>query len=127
MNRIVLFILILLLFTASATFVWWALTLPGAVTVPFGEREISIQSGLATFLMLLFGGVIAFIWWLVSGLFILPGKIGKSRQASRTRKANSALKTFRIQISTSRGASAVLLVTGSCLTFATRSKLDQGP
>ena len=91
MNRIVLFILILLLFTASAAFVWWALTLPGAVTVPFGEREISIQSGLAAFLMLLFGGVIAFVWWLISGLFILPGKIGKSRHASRTRKANSAL------------------------------------
>ena len=91
MNRIVLFVLILLLFVVAATFAWWALTLPGAVTIPWGEQEISIQSGLAAFLMLVFGGVIAFCWWIVSGLFILPGKIGKSRQVSRTRKANSAL------------------------------------
>ena len=91
MNRIVLFVLILLLFVVAATFAWWALTLPGAVTIPWGEQEISIQSGLAAFLMLVLGGVIAFCWWIVSGLFILPGKIGKSRQVSRTRKANSAL------------------------------------
>lgn len=91
MNRIILLVVILLLFTVAAAFVWWALTLPGAVTVPFGQQEISIQSGLAAFLMLLLGGIIAFFWWIVSGIFILPGKIGKSRQASKTRKANSAL------------------------------------
>ena len=91
MNRIVLFVVILLLFAVAASFAWWALSLPGAVTVPYGEQEISIQSGLAAFLMLLLGGVIAFAWWILSGLFILPGKIGKSRQVSRTRKANSAL------------------------------------
>ena len=91
MNRIVLFVVILLLFAVAASFAWWTLSLPGAVTVPYGEQEISIQSGLAAFLMLLLGGVIAFAWWILSGLFILPGKIGKSRQVSRTRKANSAL------------------------------------
>lgn len=91
MNRIVLFILLLVLFTAASAFVWWALTLPGKVIVPLGEQQVEIQSGLAAFLMLLLGGFIAFGWWVVSGIFILPGKIGKSRAASRTRKANAAL------------------------------------
>ena len=50
MNRIVLFVLILLLFAVAATFAWWALSLPGAVTFPYGEQEISVQSGLAAFL-----------------------------------------------------------------------------
>lgn len=91
MNRIVLFILILVLFTAAVAFAWWALTLPGAVIVPLGGQEVSIQSGLAAFLVFLLGSAIAFVWWVLSSIFVLPGRIGKSRQVSRTRKANSAL------------------------------------
>ena len=43
MNRIILLVVILLLFTMAAAFVWWALTLPGAVTVPFGQQEMQLS------------------------------------------------------------------------------------
>ncbi|KCZ91596.1 heme biosynthesis protein HemY [Hyphomonas johnsonii] len=91
MNRIFLFVLILSIVIGGALVGFWAFTLPGHVTIPVGQETIQIRSGFAAILMLLFGGIIAFGWWVLSGLFVLPGKIGRSRQNSRARKANLAL------------------------------------
>ena len=91
MNRIFLFLIILIAVLAAGMFSWWAFTLPGAVTVPVGDTEMSIQTGLALVIVLMLGGLIAFAWWIISGIFVLPGKIGRSRRTSRTRKANAAL------------------------------------
>ena len=91
MNRIFLFLIILVTVLLAGMFSWWAFTLPGAVTVPVGETEMSIQTGLALVLVLMLGGLIAFAWWIISGVFVLPGKIGRSRRTTRTRKANAAL------------------------------------
>ena len=91
MNRIFLFLIILIAVLAAGMFSWWAFTLPGAVTVPVGDTEMSIQTGLALVIVLMLGGLIAFAWWIISGIFVLPGKIGRSRRSSRTRKANAAL------------------------------------
>lgn len=91
MNRILLLFLILAIMVAGALIGWWAYTLPGQVTIPWGDNVIGIRSGFAALGMLVFGGLIAFGWWIISGVFVLPGKIGKRRNLKKARKANSIL------------------------------------
>lgn len=91
MNRIMLLILVLAIIVVGALVGWWAFTLPGEVTIPWGDNVIGIRSGFAALGMLVFGGLIAFAWWIISGVFVLPGKIGKSRHQNKARKANSIL------------------------------------
>ena len=92
MNRILLFIGVVTLLVLGALFAWWAFQLPGEVVVRDATGElISFKSWLAALIMLILGGGIAIAWWLLSGIFVLPGKLGKSRQRVRSRKANSAL------------------------------------
>lgn len=91
MNRIMLLILVLAIIVVGALVGWWAFTLPGQVTIPWGENVIGIRSGFAALGMLVLGGLIAFAWWIISGIFVLPGKIGKSRSQNKARKANSVL------------------------------------
>ncbi|MCA8900722.1 MAG: heme biosynthesis protein HemY [Hyphomonas sp.] len=91
MNRIIVFLVILILFVAVLALGWWAYTLPGEVTVPVGAEEVRIKSGLAAAGVLLLSGLIAAAWWIISGIFVLPGRISRSRRRSQARKANSAL------------------------------------
>jgi len=91
MNRIIVFLVLLLLLIAALAFGWWAYTLPGKVTIPVGAEEISIKSGAAVALVLALSGLMAVAWWIVSGIFVLPGRISRSRKRSKSRKANAAL------------------------------------
>ena len=91
MNRIIVFLVLLLLLISALAFGWWAYTLPGKVTVPIGAEEISIKSGAAVALVLALSGLMAAAWWIISGIFVLPGRISRSRKRSRARKANAAL------------------------------------
>ncbi len=52
MNRIIVFLVLLIVLIAALAFGWWAYTLPGKVTVPIGAEEISIKSGAAVALVL---------------------------------------------------------------------------
>ena len=91
MNRIIVFLVLLLLVIGALAFGWWAYTLPGKVTIPVGAEEISIKSGAAVALVLALSGLMAAAWWVVSGIFVLPGRISRSRKRSKSRKANAAL------------------------------------
>ncbi|MEZ5953584.1 MAG: heme biosynthesis HemY N-terminal domain-containing protein [Hyphomonas sp.] len=91
MNRIIVFLVFLLLFVAMLAVGWWAYTLPGEVTVPVGQEEVRIKSGLAALGVVFLSALIAALWWIISGLFVLPGRIGRSRKRAQARKANSAL------------------------------------
>lgn len=91
MNRIIVFLVLLLVLIAALAFGWWAYTLPGKVTIPVGAEEISIKSGAAVALVLALSGVLAVAWWIVSGIFVLPGRISRARKRSKSRKANAAL------------------------------------
>jgi HemY protein len=91
MNRIIVFLVLLIVLIAALAFGWWAYTLPGKVTVPIGTEEISIKSGAAVALVLALSGIMAAAWWIISGIFVLPGRIARSRRQSKSRKANAAL------------------------------------
>ena len=91
MNRIIVFLVLLIVLIAALAFGWWAYTLPGKVTVPIGTEEISIKSGAAVALVLALSGLMAAAWWIISGIFVLPGRIARSRRQSKSRKANAAL------------------------------------
>ncbi len=91
MSRFFLFLFVLLLVGLGAVLAWWAFSLPGEVTFPVGEEIVSIRSGVAAILLALFGGLIALVWWLMTGILVLPGRIGRARQLARARKANAAL------------------------------------
>lgn len=91
MNRIIVFLVLLIVLIAALAFGWWAYTLPGKVTVPIGAEEISIKSGAAVALVLALSGLMAAAWWILSGIFVLPGRIARSRRRSKSRKANAAL------------------------------------
>lgn len=91
MNRIFLLFIALLIIVIGAAIGWWAFNLPGEVTLPVGDSIVSIRSGFALLGLILFGGIIALGWWILSGLFILPGKIGQKRTHRKAKKANSAL------------------------------------
>lgn len=91
MSRFFLFLFVLILVGLGAVLAWWAFSLPGEVTFPVGEEIVSIRSGVAAILLALFGGLIALVWWLMTGMLVLPGRIGRARQLARTRKANAAL------------------------------------
>ena len=92
MNRIFLFIVILVIIVGGALVGFWAVTLPGSVVINDSRGElVSLHSGVAAIALIVFGGLVAAAWWVISGLFVLPGKIGRSRQSNRARKANMAL------------------------------------
>ena len=91
MNRIIVFLVILLMVVAVLALGWWAFTLPGEVTVPVGQEEVRIKAGLAVVGVLFLSALIAAVWWILSGLFVLPGRISRSRRRSKAKKANSAL------------------------------------
>ncbi|MFN7056443.1 heme biosynthesis protein HemY [Hyphomonas sp.] len=91
MSRFFLFVFVLLLIAVGAVLAWWAFSLPGEVTFPVGQEIVSIRSGIAAILILVFGGLIALAWWIATGLLVLPGRISKAQRLARTRKANAAL------------------------------------
>ena len=92
MNRIFLFILILVIIAGGALIGFWAVNLPGSVVINDSRGElVSLHTGVAAIALIVFGGLVAAVWWVISGLFVLPGKIGRSRQTNRARKANMAL------------------------------------
>lgn len=92
MNRIFLFILILVIIVGGALIGFWAVNLPGSVVINDSRGElVSLDTGVAAIVLIVFGGLVAAVWWVISGLFVLPGKIGRSRQSNRARKANMAL------------------------------------
>lgn len=91
MSRFFLFIFVLLLISVGAVLAWWAFSLPGEVTFPVGQEIVSIRTGVAAILLLVFGGLIALAWWLATGILVLPGRISKAQRLARTRKANAAL------------------------------------
>ncbi|MBU1286604.1 MAG: heme biosynthesis protein HemY [Alphaproteobacteria bacterium] len=92
MNRIFLFVLILLIIVGGALIGFWAVNLPGSVVINDSRGElVSLHMGVAAIALIVFGGLVAAAWWLLSGLFVLPGKIGRARQSSLARKANMAL------------------------------------
>ncbi|MCA8898053.1 MAG: heme biosynthesis protein HemY, partial [Hyphomonas sp.] len=80
MNRIIVFLVILLMVVAVLALGWWAFTLPGEVTVPVGQEEVRIKAGLAVVGVLFLSALIAAVWWILSGLFVLPGRISRSRR-----------------------------------------------
>ena len=60
MNRILLFIGVVMLLVLGALFAWWAFQLPGEVVVRDATGElISFKSWLAALIMLILGGGIA--------------------------------------------------------------------
>jgi HemY protein len=92
MNRIFLFILILVIIAGGALIGFWAVNLPGSVVINDSRGElVSLHTGVAAIALIVFGGLVAAVWWVISGLFVLPGKIGRARQTNRARKANMAL------------------------------------
>ncbi len=92
MNRIFLFVLILLIIVGGALIGFWAVNLPGSVVINDSRGElVSLHMGVAAIALIVFGGLVAAAWWLLSGLFVLPGKIGRARQSGLARKANLAL------------------------------------
>lgn len=91
MRRLFLLLLGVIGFLAVGAFCWWAFNLPGRVSIPVGGDVMDLQAGAALLAVIILGGVIAALWWLLTSVLVLPGKIGKSRQVARVRKANSAL------------------------------------
>lgn len=82
---------IILLIVAAGTATFLLSTLPGSVTIDAFQREIRLPLVLSILLLLLFGGALAMFWGGFIGLWRLPGKLGRSRRASKVKKANLAL------------------------------------
>lgn len=85
-----LFVILLLVVLAGAGTLYLA-SLPGSVQINAFGIVAEINLVWATLLALLLCGVVIGIWSLLSGLWTLPGKVGRSRQQARIRKANQAL------------------------------------
>lgn len=64
---------------------------PGGVTIDTGTEATTISVWLATSAILLLGAAVSLVLGTLVGFFKLPGKIGKSRKQSKTKKANAAL------------------------------------
>ena len=68
MNRIFLFVLILLIIVGGALIGFWAVNLPGSVVINDSRGElVSLHMGVAAIALIVFGGLVAAAWWLLSG------------------------------------------------------------
>lgn len=90
MSMIRLFFIILLV-VAAGVVTFLLSSLPGSVTIDAFDREIRLPLVLSILLLLFFGGTLALVWGGFVGLWRLPGKLGRSRRASKVKKANLAL------------------------------------
>ncbi|MEO0983557.1 MAG: heme biosynthesis HemY N-terminal domain-containing protein [Pseudomonadota bacterium] len=91
MTRNLILVAITLLVVAVAAATIYLFTLPGGVTIDAFGLDVSLNIPAALALLLALGVTIAVATSFLSGVLTLPGKIGKSRQASKVRKANKAL------------------------------------
>ncbi|MEL6245026.1 MAG: heme biosynthesis HemY N-terminal domain-containing protein [Pseudomonadota bacterium] len=92
MKRIVYFILIGLIALFAVVVVMWAWSKPGGVTVDLGTgTSVEMNFALAGAILLILSGIAALGLSFLGGVFALPGRLGRSRQRVRTRKANQAL------------------------------------
>ncbi len=82
---------IILLVAAGGVATFLLAKLPGSVTLDAFGTQIQLPLVLSILLLLVLGGAVALVWGAFIGLWRLPGKIGKSRQMSRVKKANLAL------------------------------------
>ncbi|MEM9667948.1 MAG: heme biosynthesis HemY N-terminal domain-containing protein [Pseudomonadota bacterium] len=85
-----LLLIVVVLIAAGAGTVYLA-NMPGGVSFELFGWEGRLPVLATIILQLMIGGTIALIWGLFAGLWKLPVRIGKSRRASRVRKANYAL------------------------------------
>lgn len=88
MTRLIIFLILVVATMIGLFFV--AGNEPGGVTVSMGGQDTTINLVLAGLALLLIGVLMVGVWWLL-GIFTLPKKIGRSRQQSKTKKANAAL------------------------------------
>jgi HemY protein len=82
---------IILLVAAGGVATFLLAKLPGSVTIDAFGTQVQLPLVLSILLLLVVGGAVALFWGAFVGLWRLPGKIGKSRQMSRVKKANLAL------------------------------------
>ena len=126
MNRIFLFILILVIIVGGALIGFWAVNLPGSVVINDSRGElVSLHTGVAAIALIVFGGLVAAAWWIISGLFVLPGKIGRSRQTNRSRKANMALAEGLLAAEAGDSVHALKLARKALLASGTRPSKPQ--
>jgi HemY protein len=85
-----IFIIVVLLIAVSLGVVYLA-QLPGSLSFDMFGFEGTLGVAPTVLLLALMGALIALVVSLLTGLIRLPGKVGKSRETSKIRKANNAL------------------------------------
>ena len=83
--------LILLLIVAAAAGTIYLNTLPGGISFDLFGFEGRFNLAATVVAIMALGGLAALVWGVLAGLIRLPGKLGKSRHASKVKKANMAL------------------------------------
>ena len=91
MKRIFIVLIILALIGGAAAGTLFLNTLPGGITFDLFGFEGSVNLAATVVAIVLLGALMALVWGMFSGLIRLPGKLGRSRRASKIKKANMAL------------------------------------
>ncbi|MEL7452974.1 MAG: heme biosynthesis HemY N-terminal domain-containing protein, partial [Pseudomonadota bacterium] len=84
-------IVLILLIVAAGAGTLYLTTLPGGVEFELFSFQGRLNLAGTIIVLVLLGGVVALVWGLVTGLWQLPGRLGRSRRLSRVKKANIAL------------------------------------
>ena len=98
MKRIFIVLIILALIGGAAAGTLFLNTLPGGITFDLFGFEGSVNLAATVVAIVLLGALMALVWGMFSGLIRLPGKLGRSRRASKIKKANMALALSLIHI-----------------------------
>ena len=91
MKRIFIVLIILVLIGGAAAGTLFLNTLPGGISFDLFGFEGQFNLAATVVAIMLLGGLAALAWGIVAGLIRLPGRMGKSRRASKVKKANMAL------------------------------------
>ena len=103
-----LFAILLLIVLAGAGTLYLA-SLPGHVQIDAFGIVAEINLVWATLFAIFLCGVVIAVWSLLSGLWKLPGKLGRSRHIARVRKANQALTDGLLAAEAGDAAQAIRL------------------